>query len=405
MSKYDVFDSLDPHRVGKCLGAVGGEEHVPGLLHDQPRQPDRVLDRRDPGHRPAAAIDAVHDRGVELVAALPVEDRASAGVEQRIVLHHDDHLFDGVDGVAAVSQHTTARLERRAQGDSVVLSDLGVVSPGDRPRPAVDHQCPARQREIATATATHKHMTPGESKKHNDEPMIRITPPPTRRRISTVICSVLPYEWFLVGVSMATPGHMSRTFDAASRQTRALCKRTLDVRSWLFVLAVVSLVIPAAALEGPPRFDRLSLEEGLSQSIVEAIVQDDVGFMWFATENGLNRYDGYEFTLFTNQANNSNSLSSIELKAVYLDDSGRLVGRGIRRRPQPTRPREQSRSPGTCTTLRTPTSLSGQTVRCVVEDPDGFLWVGTQGDGLNRLDPAIGSFRTLPPRPQHGSTA
>ena len=62
----------------------------------------------------------------------------------------------------------------------------------------------------------------------------------------------------------------------------------------------LALALPGAARAGglPLRFERLSLEQGLSQSIVECILQDARGFMWFGTEDGLNRYDGYQFVVF-----------------------------------------------------------------------------------------------------------
>ena len=70
---------------------------------------------------------------------------------------------------------------------------------------------------------------------------------------------------------------------------------------WLFVAVVVNLVIaaaPAAAqAQHSPRFAHLSVEDGLSQSSVEHILQDRDGLMWFGTQEGLNRYDGYRFTV------------------------------------------------------------------------------------------------------------
>ena len=120
---------------------------------------------------------------------------------------------------------------------------------------------------------------------------------------------------------MATPGHRSQTRYDEPRKTRACRLRTSIVRCWRFVLVVVWLATPVAAFEGPPRFERLSLEEGLSQSIVESIVQDETGFMWFATEDGLNRYDGYDFAIYRSQAGNPNSLVGTELKTIHLDAS------------------------------------------------------------------------------------
>ena len=46
------------------------------------------------------------------------------------------------------------------------------------------------------------------------------------------------------------------------------------------------------------RFEQISLEEGLSQSVVNTILQDRKGFLWVGTDDGLNRYDGYTFTVF-----------------------------------------------------------------------------------------------------------
>ena len=49
------------------------------------------------------------------------------------------------------------------------------------------------------------------------------------------------------------------------------------------------------------RFTRLSTDEGLSQTRVLQIVQDDQGFMWFGSQYGLNRYDGYKFKVFKHE--------------------------------------------------------------------------------------------------------
>ena len=72
------------------------------------------------------------------------------------------------------------------------------------------------------------------------------------------------------------------------------------------VLAVAAVV--ASAGEERIDFAHISLEQGLSQSIIEEIAQDRMGFMWFATEDGLNRFDGYEFTIFRHDPENPHSL-------------------------------------------------------------------------------------------------
>jgi len=67
--------------------------------------------------------------------------------------------------------------------------------------------------------------------------------------------------------------------------------------------------LPATADPGPLKFEHLSLQEGLSQSSVYAIVQDSQGFLWFATQDGLNKYDGYSFTVYQHIPDDPNSLS------------------------------------------------------------------------------------------------
>jgi ligand-binding sensor domain-containing protein/signal transduction histidine kinase len=72
------------------------------------------------------------------------------------------------------------------------------------------------------------------------------------------------------------------------------------------------------------RFARLSTTQGLSQTRVDYIVQDDRGFMWFATQYGLNRYDGYSYKIFMHDAARETSLSCVYVRALFKDRSGTL---------------------------------------------------------------------------------
>jgi len=77
------------------------------------------------------------------------------------------------------------------------------------------------------------------------------------------------------------------------------------------------------------KFERIGLEQGLSQISVQCILQDRKGFMWFGTEDGLNKYDGYRFTVYKNDPNSPNSLSNNDVKSIYEDRSGVLwIGTG-----------------------------------------------------------------------------
>lgn len=68
------------------------------------------------------------------------------------------------------------------------------------------------------------------------------------------------------------------------------------------------------------RLEVISIEQGLSQGFIPSICQDDEGFLWFATINGLNRYDGYDFEIFKNDPYDSLSLPNNRLH--WIVDSG-----------------------------------------------------------------------------------
>ncbi len=72
------------------------------------------------------------------------------------------------------------------------------------------------------------------------------------------------------------------------------------------------------------RFDRLTEDDGLSDDVIEMIYQDKYGFMWFGTVNGLNRYDGYKFTIFTNDPNDAYSIGHNHVNSCYEDKNGNL---------------------------------------------------------------------------------
>lgn len=129
-------------------------------------------------------------------------------------------------------------------------------------------------------------------------------------------------------------------------------------------------------------FRRFSVTEGLSQSIVYCTFQDNQGFLWFGTEDGLNRYDGYEFSVLRRHENKTNSLSHNDIRFIHQDRGGLLwIGTfhgGLNRYDPVT---------GTFTRFKKrsgdPDSLSDDVVQAVYEDASGTLWFGT-GDGLNR---------------------
>ncbi len=132
-------------------------------------------------------------------------------------------------------------------------------------------------------------------------------------------------------------------------------------------------------------FEHVSMEDGLSQVVINSIIQDSTGFLWFATLDGLNRYDGYTFKTFKPSSNDTTSISSNRILCLYLDSFGKIwvgtFGGGL-----------NEYNPLTETFTRymhdpnDSNSLSNNDVYDIVEDEDGVLWVATYGGGLNKFD-------------------
>lgn len=89
-------------------------------------------------------------------------------------------------------------------------------------------------------------------------------------------------------------------------------------------------------------FEHLDINKGLSQNNVICVFQDTRGFMWFGTKDGLNRYDGYSFTIYRYDEKNKHS-------------------------------------------------ISGNTVNDILEDPEGIIWIATN-EGLNSYNRKTDQF-------------
>ncbi len=146
----------------------------------------------------------------------------------------------------------------------------------------------------------------------------------------------------------------------------------------------------AATLEARPRamrFEQLSNEDGLSQSIVNCILQDRTGFLWLGTQNGLNRHDGYGFKVYRRDAEEPSSLGHDFIMALSEDPTGDLwigtEGGGLARWRRATDSFQNHRHDP-----QDPHSLSGDRVVDLERDRTGVLWIATLDAGLNRLEEA-----------------
>ena len=91
---------------------------------------------------------------------------------------------------------------------------------------------------------------------------------------------------------------------------------------WFFVFFAIG--IAGNAQKHRISFEHLTSIEGLSQSNVLCIMQDSRGYMWFGTQDGLNKYDGYEVKVYRKDPSNRNSLSNDYIKAITEDKYGNL---------------------------------------------------------------------------------
>ena len=92
------------------------------------------------------------------------------------------------------------------------------------------------------------------------------------------------------------------------------------MKSFLNNLIMLLVFLETAVAQQPDlSFEHISSEDGLSQVTVNSILQDSKGFMWFGTSDGLNKYDGYNFTVFRNDPDNPNSLSNNIILSIHED--------------------------------------------------------------------------------------
>ncbi len=133
------------------------------------------------------------------------------------------------------------------------------------------------------------------------------------------------------------------------------------------------------------RFKHLSGVDGLSQEVVSCIIQDKKGFMWFATQDGLNRYDGLKFKIYKNDPKDESAISDKRILCIYEDHEGILwIGTkdgGLNRFY-----REKDSFKNFKDYPKAALILGDYDVQTICEGPNGVLWIGTYGGGLLRLD-------------------
>lgn len=130
-------------------------------------------------------------------------------------------------------------------------------------------------------------------------------------------------------------------------------------------------------------FKKINASQGLTNDSVSSIVQDEKGFLWFGTQHGLNRYDGYNFTKYTKEPFETNTLSHDLIQTLYMENGNKLwIGtyHGLNMLDIKT---------GVFTNYEfekdNPNSLSDNVVVSITKGNDNNIWIGTL-DGLNKFN-------------------
>ena len=126
------------------------------------------------------------------------------------------------------------------------------------------------------------------------------------------------------------------------------------------------------------------ISQGLSQNTVTSILQDQYGFLWFGTRNGLNRYDGVAIKQYDRRFSDSISVSHGNVNCIFEDSNG-ILWVGTREGGLNWYHRESDQFINV-QLEHDPHGLNNASVTTIYEDRHGNLWVGTQGQGLILFD-------------------
>lgn len=156
-------------------------------------------------------------------------------------------------------------------------------------------------------------------------------------------------------------------------------------RQTIFLLLMLGLALATKGQVNSLGFERLDSEAGLSQNLVSSIVQDKRGFLWFGTDEGLNRFDGNEFKTFRHEENNPSSINGNSIPALLVaNDSTIWIGtnNGVCRYYPDKEKFVQY--PVDFTDI---TKLNGNGVSTIKQDADGSIWITYLGSGIDVIFP------------------
>ena len=178
----------------------------------------------------------------------------------------------------------------------------------------------------------------------------------------------------------------------------------MKIKNIILYLTATLLLNSLKSYSQDINFEHISINDGLSHSVIYGICQDSKGFLWFTTQDGgLNRYDGYNFKIYQYNSRDTNSISSNSTNKIIEDSQGRLWigtwGGGINCFDPKT-----ERFTSFKNKIANANSISGDRVQSLAQDADGNIWVGTASSGLNRINPETGEITRFIYNPNDDNT-
>lgn len=158
---------------------------------------------------------------------------------------------------------------------------------------------------------------------------------------------------------------------------------------WILLLWICSTALNLLG-QLAASFQYLSKKDGLSQVSVFAVAQDDAGFMWFGTKDGLNKFDGYQFKIYKNNTS-PNSLIANDIRTLYIEPKNKYLWIGTTSGLS----KYQVNTDDFVNYIHSPSddsSISNNVIRTIYKDSKDRLWIGT-AVGLNLYDEANNNFK------------
>src|SRR5258707_1978301 len=148
------------------------------------------------------------------------------------------------------------------------------------------------------------------------------------------------------------------------------------IRIILFLLTPLFFYSFSFSQKHDLKLEPFDINSGLSQNNIMCIVQDSRGFMWFGTEDGLNKYDGYNFTIYKNDPKKNTSLGDNYINDIVEDANGDLwiatMDSGLNKYD-----RQKDQFIHFTHDPKNPNSIADDFVNCLLKDSKENIWIGT----------------------------